>query len=274
MRRRTPKNSDRASDRLQRPATPRRDHALEQAIAEDRIAIHFQPQIVPATGEILGVEALARWEGEATAEGLFRRSARAGLTERLSRFAQRKALRMAGAWTGPLAALSLSINLLAEDLAREDYDAWLLDEISAAGLRPDRVTVEITECSLLADQVTAAERLGRLREAGVAIAVDDFGTGYASLSYLTTLPLDALKIDRGLIIDLPDGARDQIVVRAMIGLARELKLKVVAEGVETAEQLALLTGWGCDLYQGFLSAEALDEQQLGEFIAGNLADAA
>ncbi len=274
MSKRTPASGNRASDRLKRPATPRRDRALEQAIAEDRIAIHFQPQIEPASGHVLGVEALARWEGEAPAEGLFRRAARGGLTERLSRFAQRKALRIAGTWAGPLSGLRLSINLLAEDLAREDYDAWLLDEIADAGLAPDRITVEITESSLLADQDTAAERLGRLRDSGVTIAVDDFGTGYASLSYLTTLPLDVLKIDRGMIIDLVDGTRDRIVVRAMISLARELKLKVIAEGVETAEQLALLADWGCDLYQGFLGAEALDERELERFLAGNLADAA
>ena len=271
---RTPDSTDRASDRLERPAQPRRDPALERAIADDRIAVHFQPQIEPATGRVLGAEALTRWDGEVSAGRLFARAARCGLTERLSRFAQRKALRLAGAWQGPLAGLRLSINLLAEDLARADYDRWLLAEIAAAGLAPDRVTVEITECSLLADQATAAERLGRLRAAGVSVAVDDFGTGYASLSYLTSLPLDALKIDRGLIVDLENGAREQIVVRAMIGLARELGLKVIVEGVETAGQLALLADWGCDLYQGFLGSEALDEPGLARFVSGSLAVAA
>jgi len=270
---RTPQKQ-RASDRPQRLIVRRRDPALEEAIADDRIEIHFQPQIEPATGRVGGVEALARWEGEQSAQQLFERAERAGLAERLSHFAQRKALRIAGAWTGPLAGLKLSINLMAEDLARQGYEQWLLDEIAAAGLAPDRVTVEITECSLLADQATAAERLGRLRRAGVAIAVDDFGTGYASLAYLTNLPLDALKIDRGLIAGLVDGDRDRIVVRAMIGLARELNLKVIAEGVETAAQLALLADWGCDLYQGFLGAEALDERGLERFLAANFADAA
>ena len=267
MSKRTPAFQDRASDRLERPARPRRDRALEQAIAAGRILILFQPQIEPGTGRVVGAEALARWQGAASAEALFARAARAGLTERLSRFAQRKALQLAGQWSGPLAALRVSINLLAEDLARADYDRWLLAEIAAAGLTPDRVTVEITECSLLADQATAAERLGRLRAAGVQVAVDDFGTGYASLSYLTSLPLDALKIDRGLVADLVEGTRDRIVVRAMIGLAHELRLKVVAEGVETAAQLALLADWGCDLYQGFLGAGALEEAELAGFVA-------
>lgn len=162
---------------------------------------------------------------------------------------------------------NLSINLVAEDLASAGYDRWLLAEIAAAGLRPDRVTVEITESSLLADQALAAERLARLRAAGVQIAVDDFGTGYASMAWLTSLPLDTLKIDRGLIADLVEGKRDRIVVRAMIALARELNLKVVVEGVETAGQLALLADWGCDLYQGFLGSAALDEQELANLVA-------
>ena len=245
----------------------RRDRALETAIAEDRIAILFQPQFELATGRVVAVEALARLEGEESADHLFQRARRGGLKERLSRCAQRKALRIAGGWMPPLSHLRLSINLLAEDLAREGYEDWLLREIACAGLTPHRITVEITESSLLADRAMAAARLGRLREAGVQIAVDDFGTGYASMAYLTSLPLDALKIDRGLVVDLVKGRRDRIVVRAMIGLARELDLKVVVEGVETHEQLALLGEWGCDLYQGFLGAGPLDEEDLATLIA-------
>ena len=102
------------------------------------------------------------------------------------------------------------------------------------------------------------ERLAACARAGVRIAVDDFGTGYASLAYLTSLPLDTIKIDRGLIADIVGGERDRIVVKAMIRLARELDLKVVVEGVETTGQLALLADWGCDLYQGFLGAGRAD----------------
>jgi EAL domain-containing protein (putative c-di-GMP-specific phosphodiesterase class I) len=260
-------NDRRGSDRLQALVTRKRDRVLEEAIAHDRIAIHFQPQIEPATGRIMAVEALARWDCHESATQLFERATRGGLKERLSRFAQRKALRIAGAWAPPLSDLQLSINLLAEDLAREGYDDWLLREIAAAGLSPDRVTIEITESSLLSDQEKAAVRLRRLRRAGVQIAVDDFGTGYASFAYLMSLPLDTLKIDRGLVVDLVEGRRDRIVVRAMISLARELNLKVVVEGVETAEQLALLADWGCDLYQGFLGSAALDEHNLARFVA-------
>ena len=125
----------------------------------------------------------------------------------------------------------------------------------------------------MVDRHEVARRLTRLREAGLRIAVDDFGTGYASLAYLTSLPLDAIKIDRGLIADLVGGERDRIVVKALINLARELELSVVVEGIETAAQLALIAEWGCDLYQGFLGAGALTHEELMRFVAAANADA-
>ena len=265
----------RASDRQgAAPASPKRDRALESVIAHERIALLFQPQIDPATGNILGVEALARWDGAASPQDLFARAAAAGLAERLSRLVQRKALRLAATWEGPLKHLHVSINLLPEDLARPGYDRWLLEEMDSAGVDPARITVEITESALLSDSDSIAERLARLRAAGVRVAVDDFGTGYASLAYLTSLPLDILKIDRGLVADIVGGARDRIVVKAMIALASELDLKVVVEGVESTAQLALLAEWGCDLYQGFLGAGPLDELELARFVAASMAEAA
>jgi len=269
------RRGQRASDRQSpAPVTPRRDRTLEAVIAHQRIALLFQPQIDPATGDIVGVEALARWDGAASPEELFARAAAVGLAERLSRLVQRKALRVAATWEGALKPLNLSINLLPQDLARSGYDGWLLEEIEAASIDPKRITIEITESALLADCDAIAERLARLRSAGVRVAVDDFGTGYASLAYLTSLPLDILKIDRGLIADIVGGKRDRIVVKAMIALARELDLKVVVEGVESTAQLALLADWGCDLYQGFIGAGPLDEAELARFVTASMAEAA
>ena len=256
------------------PAPPRRDLMLEAAIAHEQVDVFFQPLIVPATGRIVGAEALARSAIVPEATILFARASAGGLAERLSRLVQRKALRSAAAWEGPLKGLGISINILPADISRAGYESWLLDEISAAGVNPRRVTAEITESALLVDQEAVVDRLNRLREAGVQIAVDDFGTGYASLAYLTSLPLDAIKIDRGLIADIVGGERDRIVVKAMIHLARELDLKVVIEGVETTGQLALLAEWGCDLYQGFLGAGALTHEELMRFVAASNAEAA
>ena len=260
----------RASDRgVTAPASYGRDRTLEKAIRADRIELRFQPQIEPASGRIAGVEALARWADVAGPEELFLRADRAHLSERLSRSIQRKALRTAGQWTGAMAELNLSINLLPMDLERPGFERWLLDEIGAAGLSPERITVEIVESSLVADPPAVAARLSCLRAAGVRIAIDDFGTGYSSLAYLTSLPIDTIKIDRALIADIVGGSRDRIVVKAMISLARELGHKVIIEGVESSAQLDLLGQWGCDLYQGFLGAGALTEVELANFIASN-----
>jgi len=265
----------RASDRLApAPTAPKRDQLLESIIANEQIEVLYQPQIEPVSGRIAGAEALARSAMAASPQALFARAAAAGLDERLSRLIQRKALRSAASWEGPLKGLKLSINLLPEDISRDGYDQWLLDEAETAGIDPKRLTVEITENALLVDQKAVAARLARLRAAGVTIAVDDFGTGYASLAYLTSLPLDMLKIDRGLIADIVGGERDRIVVRAMIRLARELDLQVVVEGVECTAQLVLLADWGCDLYQGFLGAGALTEEELWRFVAAAQVEAA
>lgn len=258
----------RASDKgAMAPAKFQRDLKLEAAIAHEQVDVLFQPLIEPATGRIAGAEALARSAFIADAQQLFARAAAGGLDERLSRLIQRKALRSAAAWEGPLKGLGVSINVLPHDISREGYDSWLLEEIDAAGIDPHRVTAEITENALLVDQQAVVERLTRLRNAGVSIAVDDFGTGFASLAYLISLPLDSIKIDRGLVADIVGGERDRIVVKAMIHLARELGLKVVIEGIETTGQLQLVAQWGCDLYQGFLGAGALTASELTRFVA-------
>ena len=255
-------------------AKPVRDRLLESVIAHEQIDVQYQPIIEPRTGRIAGAEALARSGLCRSATDLFARAAAARLGGRLSRLIQRKALRSAAVWEGPLKDLKLSINLLPEDLAGEGYDRWLLEEIEAAGIDPARVTAEITESALLEDRDAVAERLAGLRAAGVSIAVDDFGTGYASLAYLTALPLDMLKIDRGLITEIATGERDRIVVQAIVRLAHELGLKVLVEGVESTAQLVLLADWGCDLYQGFLDAGALTETELARFVAATTAEAA
>ena len=248
---------------------PRRkqDDLLAAVIAHQQIAVVFQPQINPVTGEVLGAEALARWDRVAGAEQLFTRAAAAGLSESLSRLVQHKALRAAAAWEGPLRRLRLSVNLLPDEMSSDSYVDWLLDEVRSVGIDPKRVTIEVTESALLSDLDAVAARLERIRQVGLKVALDDFGTGYASLAYLGTLPLDALKIDRGLIARIGTSERDRIVVRSIFSLARDLGLNIIVEGVESTAQLVLLAEWGCDLYQGFLGAGALDEVELARFVA-------
>lgn len=249
------------------PVAPARDLMLEAIIAHEQVELLFQPIIHTASGVLAGAEALARCAIARDPEALFARAQSAVLGERLSRMIQRKALRRAAVWEGALKDVGVSINLLPADISRDGYERWLLDEIEAAEIDPARITLEITESALLSDRPRVAERLATLRQAGLKIAVDDFGTGYASLGYLTSLPLDTIKIDRGLITHIVEQERDRIVVRRLTSLAHELGLKVVVEGVESAAQLALLREWDCDLYQGFHGSVPLGHEDLTRFAA-------
>ncbi|MEZ0496596.1 EAL domain-containing protein [Sphingomonas sp. IW22] len=234
---------------------------VRAAIDSGQIDILWQPQVTIASGEIVGAEALARWRhptlGELGAEMLFAAADRAGLALALSDHVQLLALSRAARWAPTLGALRLSINVTAADVARIGFAEMLLDRIDRSGFPRDRLTVEITEGGLMAELGEAARLLAELRRAGCRVAIDDFGTGYSSLAYLKALPLDYLKIDKALSQDIAGSARDRIVVRGVIDMARSLGLSVVAEGVETAEQLDLLAMEGCQYFQGFLCAPPL-----------------
>jgi len=244
---------------------------LRHALDRDEIDVLFQPQVVIAGGRIVGVEALARWQhprfGALGAETLFAAAERADLASALSDHIQQLALTRAAGWPPALSELRLAVNVTAGDIARPGFADLLLDRIDTSGFPRRRLTVEITESGLIDDLGTAAALLAALRGAGLRIAIDDFGTGYSSLAYLKALPLDYLKIDKRLSQDIAGSARDRVVVRGVIDMARSLGLTVVAEGVETAEQLDLLAKEGCQLYQGFLCAEPLTSEALVERVS-------
>ncbi len=243
---------------------------LQRAIAQGELDVLFQPQVAFETGAIVGVEALARWEhsllGAIGAEQLFASAERAGLGPALSAHVQTLALARAAAWPRPLDGLRLSVNVTAGDLSRDDFASVFLTRATDNGFPVARMTIEITETGLIASLEQAAAQLASLRAAGCRVAIDDFGTGYSSLAYLKALPLDYLKIDRALTQDIAGSPRDRVIVRGVIGIARGLGLTVIAEGVETAEQRDLLAAEGCDLYQGFLCAEAVDTAALARLV--------
>lgn len=245
---------------------------LRHALDRDEIEVLFQPQVAIATGRIVGVEALARWDhgrlGVLGAATLFAAAERADLAIALSDRIQYKALKEAFRWPQELSALRLSINLTAADIARPGFADLFLDRIDSSGFPRSRLTVEITESGLIDDLGAAATLLATLRGAGCRVAIDDFGTGYSSLAYLKALPLDYLKIDKRLAQDIEGTPRDRVVVRGVIEMARSLGLAVIAEGVETPEQLDLLAKEGCNYYQGFLCAEALPSEALTILVEG------
>jgi diguanylate cyclase (GGDEF)-like protein len=245
---------------------------LRRALDRDEIEIRFQPQVSVTGGAIVGVEALARWKhplyGELGALTLFGVAEGSDYLAQLSDHVQRKAITEAAAWPESLGHLRLSVNITAADIVRPGFAAQFLALVEKSGFAPERLTVEVTESGLIEDLSSAAGLLAELRSGGLRVAIDDFGTGYSSLAYLKALPLDYLKIDKRLVQDIAGSTRDRIVVRSVIDMARSLGLGVIAEGVETEEQLSLLAKEGCTLYQGFLCAPPVDMERLVELVLG------
>lgn len=239
---------------------------LHHAIGAKQIAVLFQPQVEIATGRIVGVEALARWEhprlGAISADALFSAAERAGLGLPLSEHVQRLAMSQAARWPKALQRLRLSINVTAEDVGSPDFAERFLTRVADAAFPTGRLTVEVTESGLIEDLERAGALLGRLREAGCRTAIDDFGTGYSSLAYLNALPLDYLKLDKALVQGVERDGRERVVTQGVLALARSLGLQTIAEGVETAAQRNLLATEGCELYQGFLCSGAVSAEAL------------
>jgi diguanylate cyclase (GGDEF)-like protein len=248
------------------------DVDLRRALDRGEIEIVFQPQVAIASRRIVGVEALARWHhprfGELGAGTLFNVAERSDYLDQLSDHVQHKAIAIAAAWPESLASLRLSVNITSADIARPAFAEQFLERVADSGFEASRLTVEVTESGLIDDLSAAAHLLARLREGELRVAIDDFGTGYSSLAYLKALPLDYLKIDKKLSDDITGSVRDQVVVRSVIEMARSLGLEVVAEGVETEEQLAMLAREGCTLFQGFLCAPPIDSERLVALVEG------
>ncbi|QPI74052.1 putative bifunctional diguanylate cyclase/phosphodiesterase [Sphingobium sp. Cam5-1] len=239
---------------------------LRLALHRGEIGIVFQPQYPVGGDHMTGVEALARWNhpqyGPLGAGMLFATAERSDYMLPLSAHIQAEALRQAAAWPRTLSHLRLSINVTAADIAQPGFMSQFLALVDESGFPRSRLTVEITESGLIENIAAATALLTALRAEGLAVAVDDFGTGYSSLAYLKSLPLDYLKIDSGLAQDIAGTARDRIVVRGVIHMAKSLGMSVIAEGVETQQQLDLLAREGCDYYQGFLRSAGISSAEL------------
>ncbi len=180
----------------------------------------------------------------------------------LSNHIQQRAIAAAAGWPEPLAGLRMSVNVTAEDILVPGFADRFFDMVDSLAFPRERLTVELTETGLIADLARASELLSKLRAGRCRVAIDDFGTGYSSLAYLKALPLDYLKIDQRLSADITGSSRDRIVVRGVIDMARSLGLGVIAEGVETHEQLTLLAREGCNYYQGFLFSGPVTTEEL------------
>jgi diguanylate cyclase (GGDEF)-like protein len=236
--------------------------ALEEALANDQFTLHYQPIVDVATGGTAGMEALVRWQHPTRGmvpPGQFIEVAEAtGLIVPLGTWVLRDALATAARWRREGAPIGyVSVNVSARQFRTAGFVDTVLAALEQAAVGPDVLMLEITESLLLRDDDRIWEDLNRLRRLGVRIAIDDFGTGYSSLSYLRLFPVDALKIDKSFTDHIVGSDQQRAVVDAMLRLATALRLRVIAEGIETAEQRDMLAGMGCPYGQGYLFSRPL-----------------
>lgn len=244
---------------------------LRKALQENQFALYFQPQVAAEDGRLVGAEALLRWhDGESMIppDQFIPVAEECGLIVPIGEWVIARAVGQIAEWRNSHAQVPpIAINLSPRQFWRPSVSHCILDALSFAGLPTSVLEVEITESVVLDPEGDSIEQLGRLREAGIGIALDDFGTGYSSLSYLQRLPVGVLKIDRSFIKSLvvdEGAAGSEPLVRAIIAMAHSLSLKVVAEGVETPEQLQALKRLGCDIIQGYLFSRPLAPREFAE----------
>lgn len=257
---------------------------LRSAIGNDHLSLHFQPQIDLHTGQFSGVEALLRWQhpqlGYISPDDFIPVAEQTGLIRHLTYWVLDQALGHIAAWRHHALPLgSIAVNLSAYNLQDVDLALEVARLLKKWGIQPWRLTLELTESSMMANPSRALATLEKLNDIGVQIAIDDFGTGFSSLSYLKQLPVDKLKIDKSFVMHMNEDDNDAMIVRSTIDLAHNLGLNVVAEGVESDEALELLRILRCDTAQGYyisrpLPAVALEDWLLSSDYCRDVQDAA
>ncbi len=230
---------------------------LRHALDRGEFVLHYQPQVAVRSGRIVGMEALIRWNhpelGMVSPSHFIGLAEETGLIVAIGDWVLRTACAQNKAWQrAGYTGLRVAVNLSARQFGAQDLAASIIAALDETGLDADSLDIELTESSLMADVDAAVASMRALKAIGVHLSIDDFGTGYSSLSYLKRFPIDVLKIDKSFVRDLMSDADDAAIVASIISLAHNLKLHVIAEGVETAEQLARLRQHGCDDVQGYL----------------------
>lgn len=245
------------------------EQAFGSALAEHQFVLHFQPQIRLDTLQVLGYEALVRWEhpefGLLYPDRFIGMAERSGFIVELGWEVLRLACEALASWQAQGRDTRLAVNVSALQLRQADFSERLLETLAQHAIDTRHLELEITETTVLDPEGTALEHLHRLRVAGIGISLDDFGRGYAGFAHLQALPLSKLKIDRALIAPLCNSHDDSPIVSSTIILAKRLGLEVVAEGVETREQLVCLKLAGCDIAQGYHFSRPLSPAQLRDY---------
>jgi len=244
---------------------------LTIAIEQNQFYLVYQPQVCLATNSIIGVEALLRWkcDGEMISPDKF-----IPLLEKSRKIVEVgewiiwESCRQLRQWQDAGIDFSVSINLSAIQFMEEGFNETIEQPIREFNLSADRLDFEITESLLITDVDQAVERLNRIKELGASISIDDFGTGYSSLAYLRQFPIDRLKIDRAFVKDFPD-RDDGVIATSIVALGKAIGLKVLAEGVETSEQLEFLKEFDCDEYQGYFFSRPISPEEIESIVKEN-----
>ena len=250
---------------------------LEQAIADKDFVLHYQPIVDLRSGRVAGVEALVRWNhaerGLVLPSEFIPIAEETGLIVPLGTWVIGEACRQLASWgqaarssNSTVERLSVWVNLSARQLQEPDFVETVAEILRSRGVQPERLTLEITESALMSDVDQSAATLHHLRALGVRLAIDDFGTGYSSLSYLERLPVGVLKIDRSFTAAIGQGQDVPVLVRSIVKLGKTLHLEVLAEGIETAEQLTRLRAIDCRLGQGYYFSRALPADEVRDVL--------
>jgi diguanylate cyclase (GGDEF)-like protein/PAS domain S-box-containing protein len=244
---------------------------LRRAIGQNELRVHYQPKVSLATGQMTGAEALVRWQhpqrGLVPPAEFIPLAEATGFIQSIGKWVLNEVCSQLRAWQDAgMSVPSVAVNLSAHQFRDENLVAIVDEALRRHGVTADRLDLEITESVLMGDVEGAVVTLGQLRALGVSLSLDDFGTGYSSLSYLKRFPINSLKVDRAFVQDITTSPDDAMICRAIIDLAHNLGLQVVAEGVETEDQLAYLRNHRCDEFQGYLFSRPVPPAEFAAFV--------
>jgi EAL domain-containing protein (putative c-di-GMP-specific phosphodiesterase class I) len=243
---------------------------LRQGIGRGELVLHYQPQMDLLTGRVAGVEALVRWRhpqrGLLPPADFLGMAEESGLIAPMTRWVLRETCAQAARWQRMGLRRRIAVNISSVLFRKEDVRRLVTSVLAETGLDPALLEIEITETALMENPEAAANELRELQDLGVRFSIDDFGTGYSSLSRLKLLPVNRLKIDKSFVGSLTTDRSDIAIVRAIISIGRSLNLDIIAEGVETADQVRLLRAEGCQEIQGFYVAPPLPAGELELFL--------
>ncbi len=250
------------------------ENSLRKALDRGEFVLHYQPQVDIGRWKIIGVEALIRWKhpdlGMVPPSEFIPLAEEAGLIALIGEWTLQTACAQNKAWQDAgFAPIRMAVNISGLQFGQQNLMESITRTLHNSGLPPEHLELELTEGTIMRDAEATITTLRQFKEMGLRLAIDDFGTGYSSLSYLKRFPLDTLKIDRSFLLDFASHSDDTAIITAIIAMARSLKLRVLAEGVETEQQLAFLRQQGCDEIQGYLFSKPIPADAMTQLLQAN-----